>query len=115
MDSKRLLILLTIFTLIICVLMDQGGAFDRPTRRRPRSRSCSRRLKGCSRRRSWSGTKADDIKPIDINAVSTILVSDQFPKPVKNSLNALPKLNKRRERTEKKKKKKKKTRKRKRR
>ena len=81
MDSKRLFILLTIFTLIICVLMDQGGAFDRPTRRRPRSRSCSRRLKGCSRRRSSSGIKAEDIRPIDINDVSTILVGVQFLKP----------------------------------
>ena len=60
MDSRRLFILLTFLLLIICVLMDQGGAFDRPTRRR--RRSCSRRLKRCSRRRSKSGIKADDIK-----------------------------------------------------
>ena len=56
--------------------MDQGGAFDRPTRRR--RRSCSRRLKRCSRRRSKSGIKADDIKHIEINDVSTILVGDLY-------------------------------------
>ena len=76
MDSKRLFILLTFLLLIICALMDQGGGFDRPERRR--RRSCFRRVKRCSRRRSNGGIKADDIKPIDINDQSTILVSDQY-------------------------------------
>ena len=55
--------------------MENGEAFDRPQKRRQRR---FRRLKRCSRRRSERGTKADDIKPSEMNHVSTILVSDQF-------------------------------------
>ena len=76
MDSKRLFILLTLLLLLICVLMENGEAFDRPPKRRRRRRF--RRLKRCSRRRCNSGKKADDVKPLDMNLVSTILVGDQF-------------------------------------
>ena len=56
--------------------MENGEAFDRPPKRRRRRRF--RRLKRCSRRRCNSGKKADDVKPLDMNLVSTILVGDQF-------------------------------------
>ena len=56
--------------------MDQGGAFDRPRRRR--RRRCVRRFRRCSRRSSRRETKADVIKPLDMNDAWTILVGVQF-------------------------------------
>ena len=65
--------------LVICVLASQGEAFV-VWLPRGRRRKCFRRLKRCSRRRSKSGIKADVIKTLDMNHVSTILVGDQFYK-----------------------------------
>ena len=75
MASKRLFILLTLLLLLICVLMENGEAFDRPQKGRRRR---FRRVRRCSRRKNNCGTKVDDIKPLDMNHVSTILVCDQF-------------------------------------
>ena len=48
----------------------------RPPRRK--RRKCVRRLERCSRRRSKRETKADVIRPLDMNDARTILVGVQF-------------------------------------
>ena len=61
----------------MCVLIDQEEAFElRPPRRK--RRRCVRRRKRCSRRRSKRETKADVIKPLDMNDAWKILVGVQF-------------------------------------
>ena len=86
MDSKRLSILLALLLLVMCFLMDKEEAFElRPPR--SKRRRCVRRMKKCSRRRIKKGKKADAIKPLDMNHVSTILVGEQcykFQKSLKS-------------------------------
>ena len=75
MNSKRLFILMTFLLLVMWVVMDQKEAFElRPPRRK--RRRCVRRLKRFSKRMSKRETKADVIKPLDLNDAWKILVGE---------------------------------------